>query len=237
MENDGLQRLCTLIDEHFTRNADETECRGAVLALADRLAKETRSSRRAVLESCLDLARQNGMAEAVPFYLTHLLTRMRGARRRGGNISKPARATLAALNLNPGVMAGIGLRQNAGRGGLYEQIAANLVRGHLARRYGRTDISVEIHGKAVDCRDTDGGGQRFPDLLIPEFSMMIEVKSGYVRHSRFIREQIRKDAWLLSSGAMAEIWWFLFFGGSPALLDALDRAGIKTLDLGLADGS
>jgi hypothetical protein len=47
----------------------------------------------------------------------------------------------------------------------------------------------------------------------------------------FVREQIKKDAWLLKHQKVDQIWWLLFQGATPSVLKALTNSGVIYIDV------
>ncbi len=73
---------------------------------------------------------------------------------------------------------------------------------------------------------------RYPDAAIGRVGM--EAKTGYQKYSKRIRDQIEKDAQLITSRELNDFEWHFFASGrsnsiglDPRLLDELDKAGIR----------
>ena len=111
--------------------------------------------------------------------------------------------------------------QNRTRGAVFEIVGETLAQTLL----GKTETAAQQH-----CIDTPHGGRRI-DLFYPTLGVALEIKSGFIVHSRSIRMQIQKDEWLLSTATVSRIVWLLFRGGTQRTRDALDRAGIEWYDI------
>ena len=73
---------------------------------------------------------------------------------------------------------------------------------------------------------------RYPDAIVGGIGK--EAKTGYVKRSERILKQIEKDVSLRNRGELRNVEWHFFasgrsdsIGADPAILDALDRAGIQ----------
>lgn len=75
-------------------------------------------------------------------------------------------------------------------------------------------------------------GKRRIDLFIAEAGVAIEVKSGYVRSRKFIREQVRKDRYILSNEPeVKQVVWVCFRGATQPLINLLNKGGIQYCDI------
>jgi hypothetical protein len=111
--------------------------------------------------------------------------------------------------------------QNRTRGAVFEVVGEALARTLL----GDTETAKKQH-----CVETPYGVRRV-DLWYARTGVALEIKSGFIAGSRSIREQIQKDAWLLTSGAATRIVWLLFRGATQRTRDALDRMRIEWYDI------
>jgi hypothetical protein len=111
--------------------------------------------------------------------------------------------------------------QNRTRGAVFEVIGEALGRTLLRD----TDTATQQH-----CVETPYGVRRV-DLWYARTGVALEIKSGFIVASRSIREQIQKDAWLLTSGAATRIVWLLLRGATQRTRDALDRMRIEWYDI------
>lgn len=76
-------------------------------------------------------------------------------------------------------------------------------------------------------------GKRRIDLFIPETGVAIEVKSGYGRSRKFIREQIKKDTYIVANEPeIKQIVWVCFRGATKPLIALLQKNGIDYCDIG-----
>jgi len=122
----------------------------------------------------------------------------------------------------------IALMQNRVRGSLFELAGERLIASHLQRLgHGGAELCKQVRFTVAD-------GVRVADFFAPAINAIFEVKSGYVTWSKPIRQQAKKDTWLLEqSHEVARVAWFLFRGGSVRALAGLQAAGIECFDLGL----
>ncbi len=90
-----------------------------------------------------------------------------------------------------------------------------------------TQVRMSLEGCGTDC----DGVVRVFDLVASGVGH--ETKVGYVPWTRSVERQIRKDAWLIGTGAIGGAHWHFLassysntVGADPRVLDALDSAGI-----------
>jgi hypothetical protein len=91
-----------------------------------------------------------------------------------------------------------------------------------------TQVRMSLEGCGTDC----DGVVRVFDLVASGVGH--ETKVGYVPWTRSVEGQIRKDAWLVVTGAIGGAHWHFLassysntVGADPRVLDALDSAGIS----------
>ena len=73
-------------------------------------------------------------------------------------------------------------------------------------------------------------GQRRIDNFLPESRQAVESKYLRATASKRIREQIKKDTYLLQTGVLSEVVWVLFYGGSSKLVQLLTDCNIQIVD-------
>lgn len=124
-------------------------------------------------------------------------------------------------DLNRNLLRDIALIQNRTRGPLFE-LMAEVVIGNVfcVREFKKQNVYETPYGK------------RRIDLFISETGVAIEVKSGYGRLRKFIREQIRKDNYILQNeSTVNEIVWVCFRGATNPLITFLHKHGIQYCDI------
>ena len=126
-----------------------------------------------------------------------------------------------ADSLKKGLLREIALIQNRTRGPLFELMAETLI----IKVFGEHEF---ISQKRI----VTPFGVRFVDKYIPEKKIMIEVKSGYVRLNKFIREQVKKDNYLLiNHPEIDEVVWLCFRGATTPLINFIKSNGIEYIDI------
>lgn len=110
----------------------------------------------------------------------------------------------------------------------------NETRGKLGELFG--EVSLTANGMADErdiSRDTvvfsTPYGKRRIDVWHNERRHALEVKSGYACLSKFVRNQIRKDKFLMENGTVASVSWRLMKGGSTPLVKILEANKIEVL--------
>lgn len=104
-------------------------------------------------------------------------------------------------------------------------------RGRLGEVLTATILPREIRDGVVYDKavfDTPWGSRRV-DNFLEKTRQAIESKLTRVVASRRIREQIRKDRYLLDQGVFSEVIWVLFYGGSKRLLALLREHDIRVV--------
>lgn len=232
-----LMSLDATITAHFEQNSHTQELKSYAMSTIRDVATRLALSEGDVLDRLVESARRGAAGEMTLFFLERLATLNRRSHRRTSLKRQLADAGLPDGVLGAECLSRVALIQNRGRGALYEQIAAALLVSRVRQETGREDAKILICPGAIDCRGSElsRGGYRLPDILIPDLSLMVEFKSGYTYYNKFVREQIRKDKWIIANSIVKEIWWFLFYGGSSRLLTELEIAGIKHVDIGIKD--
>lgn len=161
---------------------------------------------------------------------SHLVTlRNNRSRRFESNLKPLLGAQLGdAVQFSQGFFQNMALMQNRTRGTLFELAGEVLLTGHL-QRMGLTGTELRKQVRfAVEDRI------RVADFYVPAIKTIFEIKSGYVIWNKPLRQQAKKDAWLLGqSQEVTRVVWFLFRGGSARALAGLEAAGIECFDLGL----
>ncbi len=113
------------------------------------------------------------------------------------------------------------LTQNRGRGKLFEIMAEVMV----ANVFGVAEF------KKQNIYQTPYGKRRI-DLFIPAKGIAVEVKSGYGRVRGFIKDQIKKDAYiLLNEPEVKQIIWLCFRGATKPLIKLLKENHIQYYDI------
>ncbi len=111
---------------------------------------------------------------------------------------------------------------------LYEQrgrtIFHNRIQGKISEKVFQQLLGGET--KTFVVRMGGKKGTRHVDNVLDNTAR--EVKSGPLKLTKFIREQIRKDKELIKQYGL-EIEWHLFAGGDEAAITALRQAGIKVI--------
>lgn len=124
-------------------------------------------------------------------------------------------------DLNKNLLRDISLIQNRTRGPLFE-LMAEVIIGNV---FGVNKFDKQI------VYSTPYGKRRI-DLFIPETGVAIEVKSGYGRSRKFIREQIKKDNYILANEPnVKQIVWVCFRGATKPLIALLQKNGIEYCDI------
>lgn len=72
-------------------------------------------------------------------------------------------------------------------------------------------------------------GQRRIDNYLPQNRQAVESKYLRITANSRVRLQIAKDKFLLDSGALSEVVWVLYYGGSPRTLKLLAQSGIQVV--------
>ena len=110
----------------------------------------------------------------------------------------------------------------------------NETRGKLGELFG--EVSLTANGMADESdifRDTvvfsTPYGKRRIDVWHDERKHALEVKSGYACLSKIVRNQIRKDKFLMENGTVACVSWRLMKGGSTPLINILEANKIEVL--------
>nr|VFJ65142.1 MAG: hypothetical protein BECKFM1743C_GA0114222_103874 [Candidatus Kentron sp. FM]VFJ65994.1 MAG: hypothetical protein BECKFM1743A_GA0114220_103975 [Candidatus Kentron sp. FM] len=124
-------------------------------------------------------------------------------------------------DLNKNLLRDISLIQNRTRGPLFEL------------------MSEVIIGNVFDVKEFDKQtvfstpfGKRRIDFLIPEQGVAIEVKSGYGRLRSFIRDQVKKDRYILDHEPnIKQIVWVCFRGATEPLIRLLQENEIEYCDI------
>lgn len=73
-------------------------------------------------------------------------------------------------------------------------------------------------------------GQRRIDNYLPETRQAVESKYVRITASARTKKQILKDAYLLKEGAVSEVIWVLFYGGSSRVMQMLKDNNIQVVD-------
>jgi hypothetical protein len=78
-------------------------------------------------------------------------------------------------------------------------------------------------------------GRRRMDLYFCESQFAIEIKSGFVRSTRDVREQVEKDSWLIQQqpDQVAEVLWIFLRGATGSAREFLDSRRIAWMNLDL----
>lgn len=123
--------------------------------------------------------------------------------------------------INKNLLRDISLIQNRTRGPLFE-LMAEVIIGNV---FGVKDFKKQNVYKTPY-------GKRRVDLFIAETGVAIEVKSGYGRSRKFIREQIKKDKYILTHEPdVKQIVWVCFRGATKPLIALLNKNGIQYCDI------
>lgn len=133
-------------------------------------------------------------------------------------------ARLAEARLRPGHLAGEPVRPLR---------ATTQARERILDLYARTNsAAAKLQSFATSACDDCGGGVRVGVVVID--GVLHEAKVGYAPLTRVVARQIRKDAWLIRTGAIAGAHWHFLasdltstLGADPRVLDLLDEAGIR----------
>lgn len=104
----------------------------------------------------------------------------------------------------------------------------NRTRGQVGEIMAITMIDRETRDSVIMDKkyfDTADGPRRL-DCFYPATLTAIESKNCYVFASKFIRKQIKKDAYLLAHGFCSEIIWAIYKGVSQNAMELLINAKI-----------
>jgi hypothetical protein len=126
------------------------------------------------------------------------------------------------------------VQQNYSVGKLHEWLAAMVVQQSLYEDAATKHCIVSMDKKYFDCFIGGTAKRRF-DIYVEELGTAYEVKAYRPRLTKFIREQIKKDTWLLGQNKIKRVQWVLFKGGSKALLETLTQCEIEYLDISSND--
>jgi len=124
--------------------------------------------------------------------------------------------------LNRNLLRDISLIQNRARGPMFELMAEVIIRNAFGiKNFNKQNVYSTPYGK------------RRIDLFLPETGVAIEVKSGYARSKKFIREQIKKDNYILNNEPLVkQIVWMCFRGATKPLIVFLKKNNIEYCDIG-----
>lgn len=135
--------------------------------------------------------------------------------------------------LPPELSRHIVMMTNSARGQIYETtFGQTFVRELLEKRFPGEAIQYDYDRLRVGVPQEGNKFRRY-DILAEAKGVRIgvEIKSGRVSLTSFIRRQIEKDRALLKHGAVGECYWLLYRGASKGVLHRLDDAGIAYFDL------
>ena len=121
------------------------------------------------------------------------------------------------------------LSQNKWRGSLHEKLAYFAVMEHVSNFGPISEFEILIDKTHFNCFDEQRLKRRF-DIYVPKLKFGYEVKSYRVGLRKFIRNQIKKDNWLLKARKVKEIRWLLFEGATIHLKKELTANGIVYID-------
>jgi hypothetical protein len=130
-------------------------------------------------------------------------------------------AGIDVKDLNKNLLQDISLIQNRSRGPLFE-LMAEVIIGNVfnVNEFDKQTVFSTPYGK------------RRIDLFIPRQGVAIEVKSGYGRLRNFIKEQIKKDAFILThEPSVKQVVWVCFRGATKPLTELLQKNGIEYCDI------
>jgi len=118
----------------------------------------------------------------------------------------------------------------------YNRKAASVIshtRGHLGELMTTMLFPKEQRNDVVVDKITFNTpyGQRRIDNYHPATKIAVESKNTRVVARKSIRNQIRKDSYLLEQRLCTEITWVLFRGASKRVISLLDNSGIKHISL------
>lgn len=108
----------------------------------------------------------------------------------------------------------------------------NQTRGKIGELLGRIAITQQTEAIDTDLV-TDKAifntpyGKRRIDVYWEKNSFAVETKMGYITNSKNIRNQIKKDAYLVNNGNIQSVMWMLIKGGSKNVKLNLDEHGIS----------
>ncbi|MBF0424588.1 MAG: hypothetical protein HQL66_02035 [Magnetococcales bacterium] len=152
----------------------------------------------------------------------------------GRGVRQSMRGTTPNGKLSAELNRKVVLQLNRGRGDLYEKgYGANFVVHALENRFPGKPVRVQEEVRVITVPNRNGRTcRRRYDIFaqVTDRNIGVEIKSGRIYRSRFIREQIAKDAALLKSSAIDECYRLLFRGASGGVLGSLERAGISFFD-------
>jgi len=114
---------------------------------------------------------------------------------------------------------------NRSKGSMHEKIAWAIVLKNAIEMLEINEPELILDRKIFRCFEQDQKLRRC-DLFLEQAGIAYEVKSYRPILSRFVRDQIRKDEWLLKNKVVKQVWWLLFAGATPRVLSALTAAGI-----------
>lgn len=122
------------------------------------------------------------------------------------------------------------LKLNRSKGSMFEKMAAMVVLSNALEALELTTPEVVLDQKVFLCFE-DAPKKRRCDIFLENERIAYEVKSYRPSLTAFIREQIRKDAWLLEQKKVTQVWWILFGGATKRVLEALTQSRIIYLDV------
>lgn len=119
---------------------------------------------------------------------------------------------------------------NRSKGSSYEKMATAIVLANAVEELDIKEPLILVDKKVFACYE-DGNENRRCDIYLENRNIAYEVKSYRPCLCRFVREQIKKDAWLLNHQKVDQIWWLLFQGATSSVLKALTSNGITYIDV------
>jgi hypothetical protein len=126
--------------------------------------------------------------------------------------------------------AALTLNLNRFRGSLHEKMAWAVVIKNAVEMLELSEPVLKLDRKTFACFEVEPKIRRC-DLYLEQADIAYEVKSYRPSLTSFVREQIRKDEWLLQTKSVSQIWWLLFQGATPHVLNELTRAGIVYINV------
>lgn len=112
-----------------------------------------------------------------------------------------------------------------------------LVGEFLGSEYLTSKLKAPIHQIIKDKKlfKTPFGGRRI-DVFYVEKELCLEVKMGYLYNSLKIREQIKKDQFLLKKKIVQRVIWILYQDGSKNVKNNIIKSGLE-LNIGGTSGT
>jgi hypothetical protein len=148
-----------------------------------------------------------------------------------GSIKYPLSGDNPALNILPdSFWKEMIIEGNRVKGKGYEKIATSLIISSLKEKLDISKLTILLDKKWFYCFENNTNKRRY-DIFIKELFVGYEIKSSHVIHNQFVREQIKKDKWLLDRKMVNEVRWILFNGATSNVLKALTQNKIMYLDI------